>query len=212
MVMFSGRFEWPHMAHEMGHCLSLIHTFECLRNTSGNCTSWECPDGSNCNTAGDRVCDTPADDPAQLWSSSPCAYTGGNSITCNGSTLNYNPLTNNIMSYADWDCRNTFTNGQKTRMTSLLSGFFGLAHPAIDDNDLTLNWDTKTSGYTFEAAINTIESGYMFPSTSIGDYEINSSAKVTFTAGDKITLKPGFIADPGSNGYFNASINQLCGN
>jgi len=204
LVMYAGRFEWIHMAHEMGHCLSLAHTFE---------TAWgvECPDGSNCATAGDRVCDTPADDDGG-WSDSPCAYTAGNSVNCNGANRNYNPLTNNGMSYAPFSCRNSFTTGQKTRIAALLSGFGGVVNPAVNDDNLTLNWSTISSGYTFEAAINTIEAGYMFPSTSVGDYEINSSAKVTFTAGDEIILNPGFIADPGTNGYFNASINQICGN
>ena len=34
-----------------------------------------------------------------------------------------------------------------------------------------------------------------------------------YTAGESITLRPGFVADPSSStSYFNASINTLCGN
>jgi hypothetical protein len=42
------------IAHEFGHYFSLLHTFE---TGFGN----ELADGSNCSTAGDLLCDTPAD-------------------------------------------------------------------------------------------------------------------------------------------------------
>ena len=197
LVMYAGRFEWVHMAHEMGHCLSLAHTFE---------TAWgdECPDGSNCSTAGDRVCDTPADDDGG-WSNSPCSYTGGGTIFCNGATRNYNPLTNNAMSYAPFSCRNSFTPGQKTRMAATLTGVGGVVSPAVSDNNVTTMAMTMLSGYTFYTAINNITSN------PIG-FTVTNSAKVTFTAGDAVELQRGFIATPGNGGYFNASINQICGN
>src|SRR5262249_39298543 len=41
-------------AHEVGHYLNLYHTHEKANGV-------ECPNGSNCKTAGDLLCDTPAD-------------------------------------------------------------------------------------------------------------------------------------------------------
>jgi hypothetical protein len=48
------------LCHEIGHCLNLLHTHQCsFRPYIPSCA--ENPDGSNCLTAGDRICDTPAD-------------------------------------------------------------------------------------------------------------------------------------------------------
>lgn len=87
--------------HEAGHCLDLYHTHE---------TSFgvESINGSNCYSAGDLVCDTPAD--PRLGShnvNTNCEYFGGNG---------FNPLVNNLMSYSRGFCRNEFTSGQGWRM------------------------------------------------------------------------------------------------
>ena len=71
MTMYVGRFNTCHMAHEMGHCLGLYHTFE-----TWNGTSIELVNGSNCSSAGDKVCDTQADDNGG-WNDTPCMYNGG---------------------------------------------------------------------------------------------------------------------------------------
>ena len=42
------------LSHELGHYFDLYHTHETSFGT-------ECPSGSNCQSAGDMVCDTPAD-------------------------------------------------------------------------------------------------------------------------------------------------------
>lgn len=84
-------------AHELGHCLGLYHTHKGLAYDEAGCA--EAINGSNCNTCGDLVCDTPAD---------------------NGevNTKGYTPDLTNIMSYFHlygYD-RNHFTNGQGYRM------------------------------------------------------------------------------------------------
>ena len=107
------------------------------------------------------------------------------------------------MSYAPFACRNSFTAGQKTRIAALLTGVGGVVSPAVSSNNVTVLSTTVSSGYSFITAINNI---------TANSYSVTNSAKVTFTAGDDIVLTPGFIADPGTNGYFNASINQICGN
>jgi len=83
--------------HEMGHHLSLWHTFS---NTS-SCTS-----ESNCETQGDQVCDTPT-----TLSNSTSQCDGG---VCPGA------LVNNFMDYSSEACKNAFTVGQAERMHEML--------------------------------------------------------------------------------------------
>ncbi|MCD6179528.1 MAG: hypothetical protein J7K39_06455 [Bacteroidales bacterium] len=99
--------------HEMGHCLSLYHTHETEKN------GVELVDGSNCEAAGDLVCDTPADPDLSNWWNSlvSCVFPTG-SITFNNIT--YYPDTKNIMSYTTPDCMEHFTEGQVARLKDAL--------------------------------------------------------------------------------------------
>ncbi len=100
--------------HEIGHYFDLFHTHETAVGT-------ECPDGSNCDTAGDLVCDTPADPGLGDGNvNSSCVYTGSSTIYCNGSTRSYNPDPTNMMSYSRKTCRTNFTAGQFTRARATL--------------------------------------------------------------------------------------------
>ncbi len=100
MVIRNDRTLTSTSPHEIGHCLNLIHTHETVLGI-------ENPNGSNCLTAGDLVCDTPADPKLGTNNvNNNCKYTGGNV---------YNPLTNNIMSYFRAPCRNEITNKQGLR-------------------------------------------------------------------------------------------------
>jgi hypothetical protein len=101
-------------AHEIGHYFGLYHTHG--KVNCGGLTN-ELVNGSNCGTAGDDVCDTPAD-PGLLgigctgYLVSNCVYTG--SFTdANGDA--YDPDVSNIMSYAPHSCRNTLSNDQYAR-------------------------------------------------------------------------------------------------
>lgn len=101
-------------AHEVGHYFGLYHTHG--KTNCGGLTD-ELVNGSNCSTAGDDICDTPAD-PGLLgigctgYVVSNCVYTG--SFTdANGDP--YDPDVSNIMSYAPHSCRNTFSAGQYAR-------------------------------------------------------------------------------------------------
>jgi hypothetical protein len=100
-------------AHELGHFLNLYHTHE-------TAYGMECPDGSNCTTTGDLLCDTPAD-PDLTNRVSGCTYMGGVAVPsgCGGT---YNPQVSNLMSYALKNCRNLFTAGQTDRMLAALAG------------------------------------------------------------------------------------------
>ncbi len=101
-------------AHELGHYLGLYHT-----HGKNNCgLSDELANGSNCGSAGDDVCDTPADPNLSglncqfLLVSQGCNYIGTYTDT-NGQP--YNPDVSNVMSYAPPGCRATFTAGQYAR-------------------------------------------------------------------------------------------------
>ena len=91
------------LTHEFGHFFGLYHTHEPF-------FGFELVNGSNCTTAGDRICDTPAD--PQLGSSNvsaSCMYTG-TSTDANGDT--YVPNPNNIMSYSLKPCRSFYSPEQ----------------------------------------------------------------------------------------------------
>jgi hypothetical protein len=87
-----GRYQGETAVHEMGHHLDLYHTFD-----GGNCNE------TNCETQGDRVCDTPP--------------TGVNNA-CNPALgeCSIPPMTENFMDYTSEDCRYTFSVGQAERM------------------------------------------------------------------------------------------------
>jgi hypothetical protein len=99
--------------HELGHCLNLFHTHRGTAANSSGCA--EATNGSNCQTCGDLVCDTPSDPslgPHNI--NENCEYIGGGG---------YNPDVTNIMSYGrtpSFDCRTNFSNGQGQRMRDAL--------------------------------------------------------------------------------------------
>ena len=99
-------------AHELGHALGLPHTHDVI-------TEAELVDGSNCGTAGDFICDTPADPnlgQAGMVDYATCNYIG-TATDANGQP--YAPLVDNIMSYAQ--CNSiAFTPGQVQVMQYVL--------------------------------------------------------------------------------------------
>ncbi len=82
--------------HEMGHFFGLIHTFGNVSIDDCNIISAENPNGSNCQTEGDLICDTPADPGLRCPNSyinDQCQFIGTDGFEV------YHPLTNNFMSY-----------------------------------------------------------------------------------------------------------------
>ena len=96
------------LEHELGHYFTLFHT----HGKTNQGTTDELVDGSNCEGAGDNVCDTPAD-PNLLGQVTNCAYSG-TQTDVNGDV--YKPQVENIMAYSPDQCQNLFTAGQYGRI------------------------------------------------------------------------------------------------
>ena len=97
------------LEHELGHYFTLYHT----HGTTNVGTTDELVNQSNCNSAGDRLCDTPADPNLSGVVNNDCAYVG-NAVDANGDF--YNPDPSNIMSYAPDRCAERFSVDQYQRI------------------------------------------------------------------------------------------------
>ena len=101
------------LSHEMGHFFALPHTHG-NSNVAGS--TEELVNGSNCESTGDFICDTPAD--PKLGNSSVsfnCQYTG-TTQDADGAFYQPNPL--NIMSYSRKTCRRFFSPQQYARINA----------------------------------------------------------------------------------------------
>ncbi|MDO5981787.1 T9SS-dependent choice-of-anchor J family protein [Flavivirga spongiicola] len=98
------------LAHELGHFFSLTHT----HGPDNNKMTTELVDGSNCDTDGDGICDTPADPILSNSNVNSFCEFIGIETDANGHT--FNPDTGNLMSYSRKSCRNHFTDQQLARM------------------------------------------------------------------------------------------------
>ncbi|WP_445735412.1 T9SS type A sorting domain-containing protein [Mariniflexile sp.] len=153
------------LAHEIGHCLNLWHTFhgsfaEPASAQDPNACS-ENFNGLNCETCGDYVCDTPAD--ANIGNS------GG-----------YNPALDNIMSY--YFPFDKLTSGQNTKMrqafdsSSILQNVISnsCSIPELDGSSIVCNSNT-----TF-----TLQNG----GTSV-TWQVSSNLQIVSSNNSSITVK-----------------------
>ena len=169
------------LAHEMGHYLSLLHTF-----TIGNCTN------NDCSVDGDGVCDTPPS--STFGSCSP--QNSCSSDTLSGFGVDVPDLNQNFMCYST--CRNMFTAGQGQKMRNFLTGprasllLQNKCNKPCNENILagfnrdnwfpatgsTINFtSTSTGGSVYEWSVNGVVTGgnsptltYTFPSN--GKYRV----------------------------------------
>lgn len=97
------------LIHEIGHFFSLFHTHG-PRNDE---LTTELVDGSNCDTDGDFICDTPADPNLSGVVDTNCTYNG---FKRDANNAFFTPDTSNILSYSRWSCRDNLTTQQYARI------------------------------------------------------------------------------------------------
>ncbi|WP_194766341.1 GEVED domain-containing protein [Tamlana sp. I1] len=110
--------------HEFGHFLTLAHTFEIADGV-------ELVNGSNCATAGDKICDTAADPGTNGVTITNCMNANG-ATDSNGDV--YSPPIDNIMSYFGGSCGMIFTPQQYDRMKA---GFNQYHTAYVGDGEIT---------------------------------------------------------------------------
>jgi hypothetical protein len=98
----------------MGHFFGLQHTFG---ESPKENTTLEKPDGSNCNSEGDFICDTPAGPNGKI--NNRCLYIG----LSDTEKHNFKLLVNNYMSYYRNSCKNEFTLGQYASMNAFANKY-----------------------------------------------------------------------------------------
>jgi len=110
------------MAHEIGHCFDLIHTFYAHDNISGQCerVTRDVNDSDyNATTHGDRVADTAAC--SENYSAENCLYTD-DKTDCVGTDYEiFERDVRSFMGYRHNECRVSFTYGQKIRMREAIT-------------------------------------------------------------------------------------------
>lgn len=184
------------LSHEMGHCLGLYHTFHGAK--SGGCN--ELVNGSNCDTCGDYVCDTPAD-PYEIYRYSTC-LPGCSWVNTEVKDINnqlYVPDTRQIMSYTSVGCMEHFSVGQGERMIEHM-----LTEEILQDcttpsiayiQNLSLSYDEAVWAY------DSIVVGRNVTSGTIGNVELLPDTWLGLTAGKRIVFKPGFKVHWGAGIY-----------
>ncbi|MEL7117785.1 MAG: T9SS type A sorting domain-containing protein [Bacteroidota bacterium] len=132
----------------------------------------------NCTTAGDELCDTPAD-PNLIGKMSGCTYVG---TVTDGNGQAYNPDTGNYMSYAPNDCRDHFSPQQLARME--YSAQFDRNYLACSQAaacEVTINQFPYTEG--FENGLNGWRTNSFYETFTAASYLVNSGATPTAGTG-----------------------------
>ena len=124
------------LSHEVGHYFNLLHTHTGSSDQDENGIidgiNAEYVDGTECDSRGDNLCDTPADPDLGDLVNSQCEYTG---IFIDGHGDTYSPDTSNLMSYSDKICRDTFSYEQQNIIIYTLQEL----RPELNVQDLNPN-------------------------------------------------------------------------
>jgi PKD repeat protein len=187
------------LEHELGHYFTLFHT----HGTTNVGTTDELVNGSNCQAAGDRLCDTPADPNLSGVVNNDCAYVG-NATDANGDF--YRPNVANIMSYSIDRCQDLFSPQQYSRIRNGFENGRGylnfrtdnfIATVSLEQTEACILADVIYNGNSFGASEWLWEFEGGTPSTSTaqnpsvyyenaGDFDVTLT--VTSNAGESFSL------------------------
>ena len=142
------------LAHEIGHLFSLMHT----HGSDSDELTTELVDGSNCDTDGDGICDTPAD--PKINSNNVDNFCTFTEIILDANGDKFQPDAQNIMSYSKKACRSHFSQQQLARMfafyksaknyysSSSFNADFTTDSNQTCDNNLTVNFNGNCENVT----------------------------------------------------------------
>ncbi|MGB1481421.1 MAG: M43 family zinc metalloprotease [Flavobacteriales bacterium] len=191
------------VVHEMGHHLSLWHTF----SNTDSCTS-----ETNCENQGDEVCDTPP----TLENNSGCSLP-----SCEGAQVE------NYMDYTPQDCKNMFTEGQRTRMRaslesvrlSLLESFGAVP---VTERDLTVSGLSNVGETTCLPSVAPLALVTNYGTHAVNGFELTTTLNnhASFTTIHQETVNPGAnvevllpeLALASDTNDFSVSVKLLGGN
>jgi Metallo-peptidase family M12B Reprolysin-like len=187
------------LAHEMGHCFGLYHTFETAHGVENVNRNGGCRD---CDTDGDLICDTPADkdtDP-DFIAPATCEYTGLARDECG---VPYQMAPTNIMTYGRRSCRDHFTTAQGGRARDFIIDQLGdLVNCIAPDIYNVTTVGTYTNG--FVSALARVIVTYQSPA-----FTVSNSARL-YSSAIEIVVKPGSYFNPGSGGVVELRPNTYC--
>ncbi|MFM9985629.1 MAG: M43 family zinc metalloprotease [Flavobacteriales bacterium] len=182
------------LTHEIGHYLGLYHTFH---DTNA------CGAEANCNTGGDRVCDTPVTTLNSSCSSPACSGT---------------QQVENYLDYTSQTCQDMFTEGQKLRMRTTLevqrtSMISSLGCQPVFTRDAGISMVTSPSGTncvgTYTPQVILVNYGSATLTSVTITYNLDGSGNSTYswtgslTSGSQATVNlPAITPAIGSHTYY----------
>lgn len=168
------------VAHEMGHYLGLYHTFQ------NGCTN------NDCQTDGDKVCDTPPDNSTSyVGCSTPVNSCSTDQLS--GFSTDQNDNKENFLDYGNWNCMNQFTDGQKGRMRwhtenvrASLLGCYSCQNPC--NNPVTGGFTTSGTTVIAGATVN-----FTNTSSNAATYQwsVNGTVEATTRDFNRVFNEPG---------------------
>jgi len=173
------------LTHEMGHYLGLYHTF----GPNNACqVQDELVNGTNCEYAGDRICDTPASPCCSGVVDANCIYFGTKTDK-NGES--FTPDVSNFMEYTLDKCRTNFTPEQILKMRYFASQYEKESTCYIDPS----KYCDSYAKYTTKAWIDTVKIN-SFVNVSEGNtgYSLYVKDTIRLVSGmeNYLSISPGF--------------------
>lgn len=199
------------LAHEMGHYLSLLHTFAAM----------DCKN-NNCATDGDMVCDTPPDRSINGGFACSDPENSCDTDTLSGFTTDVPDLPDNFMDYGGGSgCISSFTEGQAERMRNFIATSLpGMIGSTLCNEPCTAPVAASfTRDIDFPVTGNTVQ----FTNTSTGavtyEWWVNNTLEATTTDFSLIVSEKknydvelrAFTATPGCFASFFNTVQVSCG-